>query len=379
MTRAAKRPIVLGLAAALAVAACTPLPDQVDPMAAAVREPLGRAVLELRWKRPIVDRTDEHRPQEFAAPAVYYDRIFVGSRGGWLYALSAGDGSVLWRRRVGAQSSQPVVDRGRIYLGTDDGTLLCLDTEDGAEHWRYGTRGAILRAPVLTEELVFFANDLDQVYALDRESGAYRWQHKGQTPEEYTLQGHAGIAVKDDLLFAGFADGTVIALRAATGSVAWMTSLRGKSERFADVDGIPTVHGDTLYVASSAGGVFALDRTTGLIRWRMDVAGAGTVVEDDGRLYFAAADVGVFAASAEGHIVWRQGIRGGGQPADPIVAGAYLIYALSEDGVFVADKRSGVVHQYFDPGYGISAAPAIQGDMMYVLSNSGILYALRMD
>ena len=68
----------------------------------------------------------------------------------------------------------------------------------------------------------------------------------------------------------------------------------------------------------------------------------------------------------------------GGEPADPIVSGSYLIYTLAEDGVFVADKRTGVLHQYFNPGDGVSSTPALRGDDLYVLSNRGILYALEL-
>jgi outer membrane protein assembly factor BamB len=78
-------------------------------------------------------------------------------------------------------------------------------------------------------------------------------------------------------------------------------------------------------------------------------------------------------------VFWRQGTRGGGEPADPVVSGDYVFFALSDDGMFVVDKRTGNVEQYFDPGFGISAKPAIDGDMMYVLSNRGILYALNID
>src|SRR5690606_38885851 len=147
------------------------------------------------------------------------------------------------------------------------------------------------------------------------------------------------------LVFTGFANGTVVALRSATGSVAWMTSLKGDAEQFVDVDSLPQVLGETVYVSSSSGGVYARHPTTGLVRWRLPIDGAGSVEVEDGRVYVAAANTGVFAVDAEGNVVWRQGLRGGGEPADPIVTGEYLIYTLSKAGLFVADKRSGQVYQ----------------------------------
>lgn len=383
--RISRTATALALAAAGALAAaCSPVSGNVDPMSAVDRGQVGLPVLSLLWKLEVADHSEESKPQEFASPALGYgvgadQYLYVGSHDGTFMALQARNGRTVWKTELGSISSRPVVHLGRIYVGTDDGFMVCIDTLDGSEKWRYPTRGPVLESPVLTEELIFFSNEADQVYALDLQTGKFRWQHKGDTPEEYTLRGHAGVAVDGELVFTGFANGTVVALRAATGSVAWMSSLRGESERFVDVDGTPVVDGDRVYVTSSAGGVYALDKTTGLVRWRQPIANAGGIAVDGDRLYVAAADEGVFALDVEGHVVWRQGTRGGGEPATPLVSGDYVLFTLSEDGMYVADKRTGVVHQFFQPGGGVSSMPTLEGDQLFVLSNGGYLYAMAID
>ena len=57
----------------------------------------------------------------------------------------------------------------------------------------------------------------------------------------------------------------------------------------------------------------------------------------------------------------------------------YLLYALSDTGLFVADKRTGRLLQYFDPGNGISSPPVLAGQDLYVLSNGGVLYAFHVE
>lgn len=369
---------------ALLGVACTPVSGNVDPMSAVDRGQVGLPVLSLYWKVEVANHRQERKPQEFASPAVGYgvgddQRLYLGSQDGTFYALHARTGRVLWKTALGSTSSRPVVHLGRIYIGTDDGYLVCMDTLDGEIRWKYATRGPILESPVLGEELIVFSNEADQVYALDLATGKFRWQYKGDTPEEFTLRGHAGVAVDGELVFTGFSNGTVVALRAATGSVAWMSSLKGESDRFIDVDGTPVVAGDRVYVTSSSGGVYALDKTTGLVRWRQPIENAGGLAIDDDRIYVAAANEGVYALDLEGHIIWRQGTSGGGEPAVPMISGDYVLYALSEDGLYVADKRTGVVHQYFQPGEGVSAPPTLAGDHMYVLSNGGYLYAMSIE
>jgi outer membrane protein assembly factor BamB len=380
------------LAAVLAAAGCGPLPaDQTDPTRAVPRGELGRPVLSFRWKQVTSERGKEVKPQEFAAPAIYREHLYVGSAGGTFYALRLGDGALRWRKWTGSVSSRPVIDRGYMYVGTDDGILLCLDTQTGREIWRYATLGPILETPVIVDlpqakkptTLVVFSNEADQVYALDAVKGELKWQYKADTPEEYTLRGHAGVRVGGDLVYTGFANGTMVALRLETGSVAWLTSLKGDADRFVDVDATPAVLGDTVYVTSSSGGVWGLDGATGLVRWRaaLDTAGndgsTGALTTDGERLYVGVADVGVHALDLAGNVIWRQGTRGGGEPGDLVVSGDYLLYTLADAGLFVADRRTGKALQYFDPGDGISGEPVISpDDQLFVLSNRGVLYAL---
>ena len=383
------------LALILAAAGCGSLPaDQMDATRAVPRGELGRPVLSFRWKQVTSDRGKEVKPQEFAAPAIYREYVYVGSAGGMFYALKMSDGRLRWRKQTGSVSSRPVIDRGYLYVGTDDGVLLCLDTQTGRQIWKYATRGPILETPVVVElpgaakptTLVVFSNEADQVYALDAVSGELKWQYKADTPEEYTLRGHAGVRVGGDLVYTGFSNGTMVALRLETGSVAWLTSLKGDADRFVDVDATPSIQGDTVYVTSSSGGVWGLDGATGLVRWRaaLDVAGndgsTGSLTSDGERLYVGVADVGVHAMDLAGNVIWRQGTRGGGEPGDLVVSEDYLLYTLADAGLFVADRRTGKTLQYFDPGDGISGEPVVSpDDQLFVLSNRGVLYAMDVE
>lgn len=359
----------------------------------------GRAgALRVRWTLVTSDRTAETAPQEFGGVATVGENVFTGSTGGRFTSARALDGRVRWTKRLGSINSRPLIAGDRLFVGTDDGELLAVGLDTGEVLWRYTTRGAILRAPVLVDArepdakvpdpLVIFTNEADQVVALNAVTGEFRWQYKAETPEEYTLRGHAGVVVAGDLLFTGFANGTLVALRPRTGSVAWLTTLTGDAERFVDVDATPVVSGTSLYVTSSSGGVWSLDQQTGLVRWRTPLVGSasarqdggsgavGGLAIDDERLYVTAADLGVYALDLDGNVLWRHGTRGAGEPATPQVAGDYLIYALTDAGLYVADKRTGSVLEYFDPGDGVSADPVVIDDRdLYVMSNRGVLYA----
>jgi outer membrane protein assembly factor BamB len=376
--------------ALLIAAGCShPRWQGADAMHAGTVEPPGEDRLSLHWKFATADRLTEVDPQEFAGSAVYADTVFTGSASGWFFALRASNGAVRWRKDLGAVMTAPIVVGGVLYVGTADGTLLALDSQTGAEKWRYQSRGPIEQPPVPTGDLIVFANEADQVVAVDAITGKYKWQYKGETPEEYTLRGHAGVAIDNDLIYTGFSNGTLVALRKDTGSVAWSTSLKGDADRFMDVDATPIIIEDRVYTSSSSGGVYALDKATGLIRWRVpfwDVAqpsstgNVGGLATDGKTLYVSVADLGTYAIDLAGNVLWRVGAKDGGEPAAPVVWNELLLYSLAHEGVFVADRRTGETLQYFDPGDGVSSRPTVTGDgRMFVMSNRGILYAFDLE
>lgn len=376
--------------ATLAAPGCVRVPFQkADAMRAEPVEPLGEDRLSLHWKYVTADRRTEVEPQEFASPAVYADTLFVGSANGWFQALRASNGAVRWRKQIGSVSSAPLVLGTTLFVGTNDGTLVCLDAQTGVEKWRYQSRGPIQQTPVPTSELIVFSNEADEVIAVDSISGKFKWRYKGETPEEYTLRGHAGVAADGELIYTGFSNGTLAALRRDTGSIAWSTSLKGEADRFMDVDATPIILDGTLYASSSSGGVYALDKATGLVKWRVpfwDITipstsgNVGGLTSDGKTIYVSVADLGTYAIDLNGNVVWRVGARGGGEPATPVVFGDVLVYSLAKDGMFIADRKTGATLEYFDPGDGVSAAPTITSDgRLYVMSNRGILYAFDLD
>lgn len=371
-------------------AGCTRIPpNRADAMRADPRDPLGEDRLSLHWKFVTADRRTEVGPQEFAQAAVAADTVFVGSASGDLFALRTATGAERWRKHVGAVMCAPAVAGGVLYVGTADGTLLALDAQTGAEKWRYQSRGPIGQTPVVTIESVLFSNEADQVVAVDSITGKFKWQYRGETPEEYTLRGHAGVAVDGDLVYTGFSNGILVALRKDTGSVAWSTSLKADADRFMDVDATPIVRGDRVFASSSSGGVYALDKTTGLVRWRLPFYDAaqpsssgnvGGLASDGKLLYVSVADLGTYALDLDGNVVWRVGGKGGGEPAEPVLWNELLLYALAGEGLFLADKRTGETLEYFEPGDGISSAPTVTANgQLFVMSNRGVFYAFDLE
>lgn len=346
---------------------------------------VAREILRGRWSRlltqpPLI----EYKPQEFATATSGDGRVFVGSRGGSFWAFDAQDGHLLWRREVDAgvggrpllraEPGQP--GRATVYVGSSGGVLYALDAATGEERWKYQTRGPIGGMPVYDEGLIFFSNGENRVYAVDAVTGAWRWQYDRESPESFTIRGFASPFAFRGRVYVGFSDGYVVALNARNGDVLWARGLGGQGQRFVDIDSTPTLEEGTLYVSSYSGGVFALDPTDGMTRWHYDVQAASTVRVAAGRVFFSASRVGLFCLDGKGRLVWSQQLARQGELAPPVLVGAHLLLlSASDGGTYVVDQKSGELLQFFDPGQGVAAEPAVGDGSVYILANAGRFYA----
>jgi outer membrane protein assembly factor BamB len=374
---------------AAAVALLSLLPLAVGCGGAAVRRAAESGsetpenVARLRWRTAIHDHNMfEPKPEECASGVVVGNRLVIGSRAGSLVALATNDGRVLWTTPVsGGIDSEARFDsaRGNIYVGSDDGFFYAA-SPDGALRWSYRSKGAIERPPEVDKELVYFTTANDRVVALEAGTGKWRWQYERETPEGFTIHGHSGPRLHAGALYTGFSDGFIVALQAGSGQVLWARSLAAATEQFVDVDATPALIGDTVIASSYSGGLYALADRNGDVRWRRGIEGASALRIDAGRLYVAAPREGLAAFTPDGQVLWRQGLADAGDLTPPQAAGPYLIFSGSRAGLFIVDRASGRLLQLLNPGHGACAAATITADGrdLYLLANSGTVYALRL-
>ncbi len=93
-----------------------------------VDAPTGRVL----WSRNLRDaRRPGYADDILTPPAVANGKVFVGTRWGYVYALNAETGAVIWQVDIGEPVSfQPAVAMGRVYVGTDRGSVFALETGD---------------------------------------------------------------------------------------------------------------------------------------------------------------------------------------------------------------------------------------------------------
>ncbi|MEO7133678.1 MAG: PQQ-binding-like beta-propeller repeat protein, partial [Vicinamibacterales bacterium] len=166
-----------------------------------------------RWRAPL--------PGGAAAP-LYWDTgwLLASTTAGDLAAFRATDGTLVWRRHLGAPfSSAPGPALDRLFLPLADNRLIAVRLVNGETVWELALTAPVTALLALDEQLVF------------------------------------GTAAKD-----------LISVTVARGSERWKWRLGG------DMAGVPTADAKRIYLASRDNIVRALDRKSGNLKWKADLA-----------------------------------------------------------------------------------------------------------
>jgi outer membrane protein assembly factor BamB len=351
-------------------------------------EDVSGGTLRVRWRTTLTEPLgSSYVPVERAVAALdpARGRIYVGSVGGALWALTAGGGRV-WRYDARAAiECQPALDprENELYFGTESGVIHALRASDGQLRWRARVNGPVRRVPVLAADAVYVITEMDAVVALSRESGEQLWAYRREPPDGFTITGHAGLIATEGRLITGFSDGTVVALDPASGDLIWeretaldLDDVVEGTPRFVDVDTTPVVHGDSIYVASFAAGLYEIDASSGSVRWHdPERTGIIALAASADALVIASADTGLTALDLEERsVLWRRRMQRGA-PGDPRISGGTVLVGESQ-GAFVAlSMANGNELGRVEAGDGFSATAAIHGELGFVVSNGGSLFA----
>jgi outer membrane protein assembly factor BamB len=363
----------------LVLAACSTVTVRRETV---VRHDYPAGVAQMRWHTQVhAYPSTEGHPEECASGALVGNRLVLGSRGGSVVGVDVGSGSIAWSTPVsGGVDGEARYDRerGQVYVGSDDGFLYAVDPTTGAIRWSSKFKGPIDHAPEMGASGLFLATAADRVFAVDPSDGKMRWQYERETPEGFTIHGYAVPRQAGKSVYAGFSDGYIVSLQAETGDLLWSRSLAAASEQFVDVDATPLVQHDKILAASFSGGVYALRPKDGEVLWHTLMDGVGSLAMGEQNLYAMSAREGLAAINLQGNILWRQGLQDAGDLTAPVEIGPYLVFSGSRQGLFILERATGKLLQIFDPARGMCAAPTVdrEGRAVYVLANSGVLYAV---
>jgi outer membrane protein assembly factor BamB len=353
--------------------------------------------LQTAWRADIGEGGG-YRRKITAQPVVNGGQVFTMDSDATLTAYNVANGARLWRldTQVKGDRSSNVgggigVDGDVLYAGTGRAELLALEAGSGKIRWRKPVSTPVRSAPTIADGRVFVITLDNQLQAFAVDDGRRLWGFQATTPDTSVL-GLPAPAYADGLVVGGFGSGDLVALRAATGSVAWSDNLgaaRGRTSLtdLSSIHGLPVVADGRVYAGSLGGLVVSLDLRTGRRLWERDVASAATPWLAGDWLFLLDTNGQVAAITrAEGRVAWvsqLQQFEDEKKKEDPIywkgpvLAGDRLILGSSNAMAVAMSPYTGdILGQQKLPG-AMSVEPCVAGGTVYVITDEANLIALR--
>lgn len=376
MTRGPRIPRWTAGVAALALAAlaaCSSGPDKPKPAPlTSISAPIaGRQVWQLRI-------ADPKFPMRMATTA---DAVVVAGGDGSVRALSAADGSELWRGEAGSRLSAGVGSDGRhAAVVTAENELVVLDA--GKPSWRARLGSRVVTPPLVAGERVFVLGVDRTVQAFDALDGRKLWSQQRPGDPLTLLQPGVLLAVGDTLVVG---QGVRLAgLDPLQGGLRWETAVaapRGTNEveRLADLVGPAARQGSSVCVRAFQAAVGCVDAGRGVLQWTKPQGGSNGVAADEQFTFgFDASDRLTAWRRENGEVAWQSEGFLHREVSAPVVAGRTLVFGDYEGLVHFIDRTNGqTLLRLPTDGKHVVGAPVRVGTTIVVATQAGGVYAFR--
>ena len=278
------------------------------------------------------------------------DTLYAVNGLGDLVALDAANGAEKWRTNLGAPGrAAPTVVEGRLFLTTIEDKLLALAANDGHRIWTYqalaATPGVLGRpAPAYANGLVVVGFSSGELACLRAESGNVAWTDNLGGVAAGTIADFSAIrgrpAISNDRVIATGMGGLTLGLDLPTGRRLW--------ERQVGSEDSPWVAGDWVFMIVLSQNLVALHAADGGVAWvsslpRFEnaekqtdpISWWGPALLGDRLVVTGTSKDALSLSPYSGDILSRQTLTADAAPLEPVVADGTLLI-VSDDGKLLA-------------------------------------------
>lgn len=370
-----KRQLIVALLP-LALSACSSDKPKIEP--AKLVDFQAKAKIEVRWDNDVGDAG-----QSVLFPAVTREAVFAANADGDVYRFDRNTGKQVWRIDSGFAITGGVGSGGGLVLvGGEKGELAAYDEDSGKQQWQVKVSSDVLSPPKVSDGVVVVRTGNQRITGLSAKDGSRLWLYERATPT-LIVRSHAGVLIRNGLVYAGFAAGKLAAINLKNGVVVWESTVsqpRGNTEleRISDITSLPVADDAQVCAVAFQGRLACFDAVQGGALWTRDVSSDKGLALWGKMLYLTDTDSNVLALDkSNGASLWKNSqlsLRGGTAvyPLDDyLVLGdyeGYLHVLKRDDGSFVARRKT--------DGSAINIAPMTLGDGALVQTSDGELYSI---
>ena len=282
------------------------------------------------------------------APVLQKDLVIQGDRISGIKAFRKKNGTAVWSYSIkGGVSSSPFLLKDRIYFGGYDGFVYSLKAQTGQLIWKAFIGSEVIGTPLIHKGILYLMLANQKIYALSVNDGRILWLHSGPfSTQKIFLRGDYQPIVLNSYLYAGFYDGSFVALNRKTGRLKWSKKL-GKP-----ISQPIQSEGKCVFVPLFKGGLFCLN-FSGKTLWKSS-GGATKTLIGKSLLYQASHEGTLYSLRKwDGKVKWV--FKKKGSPIVPAIYKNTLLYGLYSDGyLYALNKKTGKLQDRFYFGRGLS-------------------------
>lgn len=334
-----------------------------------------------------------------ASPVIGGGRLYAMDTNGTVHAFDANSGARVWETAVKADKQNAnstfgggaSFDDGVLYVTNGVGEVAALDASNGAIKWRVKPAGPLRGSPTVAFGQVMVMTQDNQILALNASDGATLWNENASVGQTNVF-GVASPAAGQGTIVAGYSSGELVAYRYENGRQLWAdalarTSIATSVSTLTDIDADPIIERGRVYALGQGGRMAAYELLTGQRVWELNLAGISTpaiagdwifTLTDEAKLLCIAKSTGKVRwmtqlqrfkseKKKKGQILWT----------GPVLAGNRLWVANSRGEVMQVSVTDGVASPFTELGSGVSQAPIVANQTLYILDDGGKITAFR--
>ena len=334
-----------------------------------------------------------------APPVVGNGMLYVVDTTGAVNAFDAATGAKRWAYQLTVEKDLRASNfgggasyfEGKVYATSGAGDVVALDAGTGAELWRVRPAGPLRGSPTVAFNAVYAMTQDNQIFALNQADGRVVWQDAAGAGEAGVF-GVASPAAGQGTVIAGYSSGELVAYRYENGRVLWSdalsrTSISTSVGTLTDVDADPIIDSGRVYALGQGGRMAAYELVTGQRIWELTLAGISTPAVAGEWIFTLTDDARLLAiARSTGRVRWITQLEQYRNPekrsdpifwTGPVLANNKLWIASSRGKLFTVDVTTGAASEFAELSSGVSQAPIVANQTLYVLSDDGRITAWR--
>jgi outer membrane protein assembly factor BamB len=383
--------------------AVTDWPTPAGPGTGAPEHVTAAKDFKVDWSRSVGTGTGKGAVV-IAQPVSDGTAIYTLDGGARVSALDVTTGRQLWSRDLNPKLKRDkqafggglTVRDGKLYVTSGFRFVAALDASDGKVIWEKTVEAPVHTAPSVSDRYVIVTDVDNQITAMDLVTGEQGWTYQALV-EPARIMRSTGGTLSENVYYAPFSSGELIALDANTGTPLW-TEVLARSTRtnalseIRDISGRPVIYKNEIYAASHSGMFAAIDPKNGDKRWTLAVDSVNTPWAAGDVIYLTSLQGELMAVNRDtGQIYWLVDLNEAAQKGKkkkkkaknlpvwtgPVLASDRLIMLNSEGDAVAFNPKTGARETALKLGKGAFIQPVAVGERLYVLTDNAKLVAIR--